>query len=110
MIQKKRLRVVILGASLDTGNMGVNVLAASTVKCILSCCADAEISFFDYAKTASVQIVRMAHGEVPIPKVHIRFSKKLFLSNNIALLILLALLAKYTLSNSLRKWLLKRNL
>ena len=105
----KQLRAVILGASPDNTNMGVNVLAAGSVKCIVSRFPDAEISFFDYGKEPSVHMLRMDGGETVVPKVNIRFSKKLYLPNNIALLLVLAMLLKVLPSASLRRWIVSQN-
>ena len=109
MNKQNRLRIVLLGASLDTGNMGVNVLANASVKCVASCFPTAEISFLDYAKDPSVHVIRLGSSEVAIRTVNIRFSKKLYLPNNIALLLLLALVLKCIPSPSLRRWILARN-
>ena len=109
MNKQNRLRIVLLGASLDTGNMGVNVLANASVKCVASCFPTAEISFFDYAKDPSVHVVRLGSSEVAVPTVNIRFSKKLYLPNHIAILLLLALVLRRLPSASLRRWILARN-
>jgi len=104
----KPLRIVLLGASPDTGNMGVNVLAAGAVKCIFNRYPRAEVSFFDYGKEPSVH---MLNGRgIVVPKVNIRFSKKVYLPNNIAFLLLLALFLKWVPSASLRKWIVERNM
>jgi colanic acid/amylovoran biosynthesis protein WcaK/AmsJ len=109
MLKDKRLRVVLLGASLDNDNMGVNVLAAGAVKCVLSHFPEAEISFFDYAKDPSLHMLKVNGREVMIPKVNIRFSKKVYLPNNIALLLLLAMLMKWIPARGLRPRILSKN-
>ena len=109
MLEDTHMRTTILGASLDNDNMGVNVLAAGTVKCIINSYPNAEISFFDYAKDPSVHMLRLEGREIVVPKVNIRFSKKLYLPNNIALLLVLATLLKWIPSASLRRWILARN-
>jgi polysaccharide pyruvyl transferase WcaK-like protein len=109
MSENQKRRMVLLGASLDTDNMGVNVLAAGAVKCVLSRFPDAEISFFDYATEASLHMLKVNGREVVIPKVNIRFSKKFYLPNNIALLLLSATLMRWVPSGSLRRWVLARN-
>ena len=109
MSENRKPRVVVLGASLDNDNIGVNVLAAGAVKCALSAFPEAEISFFDYARDPSVHMLKVNGREVVIPKVNIRFSKKVYLPNNIAVLLLLATLMKWIPSGSLRRWVLARN-
>jgi polysaccharide pyruvyl transferase WcaK-like protein len=109
MRKDKQLRIVILGATPDSTNMGVNVLAAGAVTCVASRFPDAEISFFDYGKEPSSHALKVNGREVLVPKVNIRFSKRLYLPNNIALLLLLATLMKWVPSSSLRRWILSRN-
>lgn len=103
------MRVVLLGVSLDNDNMGVNVLAAGAVKCVLSRFPEAEISFVDYAKDPSLHLLKVNGREVVIPKVNIRFSKKVYLPNNIAVLLLLAMLMKWIPARELRRWILSKN-
>jgi len=109
MSANSQLRISLLGATPDNTNMGVNVLAVGSIKCVINRFPDADISFFDYGKDYSVNIVRLGNREITVPKVNIRFSKKLYLPNNIALLLLLALVMKWIPSASLRKWMLARN-
>jgi colanic acid/amylovoran biosynthesis protein len=105
----KQVRVVILGASPDSTNMGVNLLAVGSVKCIVSRFPDAQISFFDYGKKPSVHMLRVDGGEIIVPKVNIRFSKKLYLPNNIAWLLVMATFLKVLPSASLRRWAVAKN-
>jgi len=88
------LRVVILGASFETHNMGVGALAAGTITSVLHQDPEAQIWLFDYAKEPTVRMVRVCGRDVGIPLVNIRFSKRVYLPNNIALLIAMALVAK----------------
>src|SRR5215813_2236409 len=109
MSENQKLRVVLLGASLDNDNMGVKVLAAGAVKCVLSCFPDAEMSFFDYAKGPSLHMLKVNGREVVIPRVNIRFSKKVFLQNNISVWLLLGTLMKWIPARGLRRWILAKN-
>lgn len=98
------MRIALLGASFDTDNLGVAALACGTVSSI--CCShpDAQISLIDYAKNPSTYGVLHARGVVFVDLVNIRFSWRLYLRNNIALLILAALFLKAIPS---RKWRLR---
>src|SRR5579872_3898445 len=99
----------ILGASFNTSNLGVGALAAGIITSILAQHPDAEISFMDYAKQSSCEEF-LCHGKrILIEIVNIRFSKKIFLSNNIAFLIALSLLLKLVPFPHLRHWLAARN-
>ena len=106
---KSRPQVTLLGASLDNDNMGVNVLAASAIKCVLSRCPEAEISLLDYGENPSSRMVKVGGHKLPIPKVNIRFSKKLYLPNNIIFLLLLAAILRCIPSASVRKLIIARN-
>jgi colanic acid/amylovoran biosynthesis protein len=109
MDYKSRMQIILLGASLDNDNMGVNVLAASAIKCAFNCFPEAEISLLDYGKNPSTHMVKVGEHQLNIPKVNIRFSKKLYLPNNIALLLLLAMTLRCIPSASLRRLIIARN-
>jgi len=84
MQDENKLRIAILGATLDSSNMGVGALAAGAVRCFVHAYPSAEIYFLDYAKSRSVQTLSLDGGKVRIPLLDMRFSKRLFLPNNIA--------------------------
>ena len=107
--QHEPFRVLITGASFDTANMGVSALAAGAIKGTISRFPDASVSLLDYGKEAKAYVVQLREREVSVPLINIRFSKKLYLSNNIALLILISLLLKLVPSKRLRKWLIGTN-
>ena len=89
--------------------MGVRALTAGSVKAVLSQYPDAEISILDYSREPSVYRLRMEDREISIPLVNMRFSKKLYLPNNIALLLLLAVLLKLVPFKSSRERLARKN-
>jgi polysaccharide pyruvyl transferase WcaK-like protein len=86
--------VCLLGASFGTSNMGVNALAAGTIKAFSVSYPSGALFLFDYGKAGSTTNVRLGDGTVPVQLVNIRFSKKFYLGNNIALLLALALFAR----------------
>ena len=85
-------RVILVGASYGTKNMGVNALAAGTVASVQASLPGARFAFMDYSKEAGSHQVRSSGGDAEIPLLNIRFSKKLGLHNNIARLIVAAAL------------------
>ena len=85
------LRIGLLGATFSTQNMGVGALAAGAITCIKHQFSDARICFVDYGETRQTYGFRCNGSVVPIPLVNIRFSKKIYLPNNIVFLIVLAL-------------------
>ena len=106
---KIRTRIGLIGASFDTGNMGVGALAAGAIRCIHNQWPDADIFILDYAKKNSVHQIRLDDEEVEVNLLDIRFSKKLYLSNNIAVLIVLALILKLIPSRRIRWWVASKN-
>src|SRR4051812_6392992 len=98
-----------MGASFETGNMGVGALAAGAIKCIHNQWPEAEIFIFDYAKSSSLNQLCLGNEELIVKLLNIRFSKKFYLSNNIAVLILMALILRLTPSSRLRRWIASKN-
>ena len=109
MQDTKTKRIAILGATLDSSNMGVGALAAGAVRCFVHAYPTAEIHFLDYAKDRSVQSLTLDGGEVKIPVINMRFSKRLFLPNNIAWMLFIALLLKIVPSKAFRNWMISQN-
>lgn len=87
-------KVLLLGASFNTRNMGVGALAAGSIKCVRSACPEAELGMLDYAKKGGFINYMLQGRELLIRLVNIRFSKDLFLPNNVALLILLSAICR----------------
>lgn len=103
------MKIGLLGATFETPNLGVSVLAAGALQCIFSCYPDAEIFFLDYAREGSARTVVMKGRESRVELIPMRFSKKVWLGNNIVVLLLAALVLRLVPSQHLRSWLLTRN-
>jgi len=103
------LKISILGAAFNTLNMGVGALAAGTLTSICHQYPDAEISFLDYSKEGMTVDFPLQGRMIPVKFVNIRFSKKFYLPNNIALLILLSLALRMVPTKRLRYRLGARN-
>jgi colanic acid/amylovoran biosynthesis protein len=101
--------IALLGATFDSPNLGVGALANGALKCIRDNRTYAHIVLLDYERS-SVQSVRLAEGEVCVPVVNLRFSKRVYLRNNIALLLVLATALTWVPSRRIRRWLIDRNL
>ena len=99
----------ILGASFETGNLGVSALAASTVASVLSSFPNARVFFLDYGRTPATY--QVSHGEdvASVEMVNLRFSWKLHLPNNIARLLAVALVLKLVPSKKIRERLIRKN-
>ncbi|MBZ5658897.1 MAG: polysaccharide pyruvyl transferase family protein [Acidobacteriia bacterium] len=109
MQDTKKPRIAILGATLDSTNMGVCALAAGAVRCFAHAYPAAEIHFLHFAKSPSVQTLTIDGEQVRVPVIPMRFSKRLLLPNNIALLTVLALLARIVPSKTFRNWVISKN-
>src|SRR5581483_4132577 len=105
----KRVKICILGAGFNTGNMGVSVLAAGALRAALHSFPDAELIQFDYGRQPRECKFIFEGKPVKVRFVNIRFSKKLYLSNNIAVLLLVALLSKLIPFQAVRARLMSAN-
>lgn len=88
------MKICLLGASFDTGNMGVNALAESTIKCILHRWPDAEIAQLDSGRQVGEHQLKIGNKTLRIKKVPIRFCKNIFLENHFIVLCFYAFLFK----------------
>lgn len=90
-IQGKKQKIILMGASVETTNMGVGSLAVGMIKSVVHEYPDAEILLLDYGRESKTYEVKMQDRRVRVRLVNVRYSKKFYLWNNIAMLILLAL-------------------
>src|SRR5579863_4025311 len=107
--QEHAFRVFLLGAGFSNENMGVRALAAGAIRSFLHQFPDASLSLLDYAKEPTTFNLFVGQREVNISLINIRFSKRLFLSNNIATLLLIGLVARLLPLKHWRNWLLDGN-
>ncbi len=105
----KPKRIALLGARISAGNLGVGALASGAIRCIHKRWPEAEIYILDYDRRPSQEVLRVDGDSLPIKLVNIRFSKKIYKSNNIAALLVLAVLSKLVPSHRLRSQILSRN-
>jgi polysaccharide pyruvyl transferase WcaK-like protein len=83
--------ILLMGATFATENMGVSALTAGSIEAGLHIWPDARILLLDYGKERRRFWYDSANGPVPADLLNMRFSKKLYLTNNIAILIVLAI-------------------
>jgi polysaccharide pyruvyl transferase WcaK-like protein len=93
--------VGLLGASFGTKNLGVAALTCGTVASVFHSYPNARLYLIDYAKEPATYLVRHPGGVATVELVNIRFSKRFYLRNNIAYLLLLAVCLRLLPS---RKW------
>lgn len=82
---------VLLGASFGGGNRGVAALAAGTIAAVAQARPGARIFLLDFDDEPLSYEIKSPIGPVPVRLVNLRFSKKLFLRNHIARLLVTAL-------------------
>ena len=107
-MSERPAKVLLLGATFDTGNMGVGALAASAVRVLHRKYGDGSIVLLDYAREARTQRVEVDDGVTSIEVVNMRFSWKIFLPNNILLLLVLAGVCRLSFP-AMRRWIVKSN-
>jgi colanic acid/amylovoran biosynthesis protein len=83
-------RVLILGATFDTDNMGVGALASGAISILSKRYPDAEICFLNYGHQPTVSTVYVDGKGVQVPLINLRFSWKVFLRNNVVYLLVLS--------------------
>lgn len=108
-MEKKNPTICLLGTSLGATNMGVNALAAGTTKALLHRFHRAELFMLDYGKEKKSHVVEIDGRQVVVEVENIRFSKKVYLKNNIAMLLLLALIVRLVPFNRVRNRLITSN-
>ena len=103
-LSRKRIRVGILGAGFDTGNLGVGALTYGAMKCVLAQYPDSELFLLEYGKVSTTDSVCIQGKEVVLPKVNMRFSWKVLLPNNIVFLLAVAVILKLIPFRMVRTW------
>lgn len=103
-----QMKIGILGATLETPNLGVSTLATGAVGCIHFAFPNAQIFFLDYGREPSVQTVVPGPFYVQVPMANMRFSWRLWLPNHILTLLMAALAIKLA-PRKLLPWLKARN-
>ncbi len=98
-----------MGVSFETGNMGVSALTHATIKCVLAQLPDAEVAILDYAYQPKDYKLIIGDKKTTVRLVNMRFSKKFYLKNNIAMLLLLSCILKLIPIPFVRKRIVKNN-
>ncbi|MFH1371549.1 MAG: polysaccharide pyruvyl transferase family protein [Planctomycetota bacterium] len=99
----KSKRVLLLGASFDTGNMGVSALAASAVKCIKKTYPEAAIVMLGYGSKDGSYELQLADKKIHLQILNMSFSKRIWSSDHYVWQFLLALIYRLSLWNGLKK-------
>ncbi|MFC1794320.1 polysaccharide pyruvyl transferase family protein [Planctomycetota bacterium] len=88
------MKICLLGASFDTGNLGVSALAESSIKIILNRWPDAEVVLFGTGSTDGEHCLKLSGREIRVRIVCMRFCKNVFMRSHFCVLLLNAILLK----------------
>jgi colanic acid/amylovoran biosynthesis protein len=103
------LRIALLGASFDTGNLGVSALAESSIKCILHRWPDAQITLLASSRQGGEENLQIGNRSLKAKKIPVRFGKNVFLPNHFLILLVYAILLKILRSSSFKTFCCRRN-
>lgn len=87
-------RILLLGATFDTDNMGVGALTMGAITALIRGSPEVEVALLDYGVVPTATPVQIDGRVIPIRMINLRYSWKVFLPNNIALLLCFALLIR----------------
>ncbi|OHB67098.1 MAG: hypothetical protein A2Y76_15580 [Planctomycetes bacterium RBG_13_60_9] len=107
--RKDQVKICVLGASFDTGNLGVNALAESSIKILLHRWPSAEIVLFGSGRVPANIYLRIGAREVTLPVVPVRFSKDLLLPYHFLRFVLSGVAARVLPWRSARRMVCHRN-
>ncbi|MDD5327564.1 MAG: polysaccharide pyruvyl transferase family protein [Phycisphaerae bacterium] len=103
------MKICLLGASFNTGNLGVSALAESSIKVILHRWPDAEIILLGSGYAPQQQRLLLLQKEVCVRTVPVRFSKNIFLPYHFLWFVLYGLITKILPTSRLKNGLVNRN-
>jgi len=98
-----------MGASFETGNMGVSALAASLVKIIREIKPNAEISFLVGNKIPKVRDLEISGQKIKVKVINYRLSPKSKLQEHLFWILLLACLQRLVPLQLIKKRVIKSN-
>jgi colanic acid/amylovoran biosynthesis protein len=99
----------ILGGNVTAPNRGIGALTSGTIRSLVHSVGAVEVSFLDYAYADNVHHLSIEGKELTVPVIPLRFSKRFYLRNNIARLLILACLLRLIPSKALRERLARRD-
>lgn len=102
-------KVTLLGASFDTGNMGVSALAASLVKLVKEINPAAHISLFIGERSVRRKKIQMAERFVDVDVINYRLSPKSSIGEHLLCLLLIALMYRIVPSHKIKQIILQTN-
>ncbi len=103
------MKILLIGAVFDTGNLGVSALAESSIKVIVRRWPSAEIKIFGGQREACRYDLDIMGRRMSVELLPLRYSKNIFLPNHFFVLFLASLLVRIFPFRRLRDFLASRN-
>jgi len=103
MAEKANMKICLLGASFDTGNLGVSALAESSIKIILHRWPDAEIVLLGSGSAEGEHCLKLNGRDIQVRIERMRFCKNIFLRSHFFVLLLNSVLMKMVPLKGFRK-------
>lgn len=109
-VEKKTPKICLLGASFDTGNLGVSALAESSIKVIIKQWPEAEVILFASGRDKKRYSFELMGRDVEVTMMPVRFCSNVFLPNHFCRIFLYGLLLKLMPFEKFRCFMQERNL
>jgi colanic acid/amylovoran biosynthesis protein WcaK/AmsJ len=106
--EKFDMKICLIGGGFSGGN-GVAILTVGAIRAITEVYPEVEVKLIDYGREGASYGPEWTGVPLTVEVVTIRFSKKFYLSNNIAMLVMWAAVLQITRSSTLRNRLIRRN-
>ncbi len=103
------MNIILLGASFETGNLGVGALAESSIKILRQAYPGAAITLFGDGDEPREMSVTVGQEHLAVRCVPVRFCRDVRLPYHFLWFMLWGILAKLTPGRRARRWLLGRN-
>lgn len=107
-MDSKEKKILLLGATFGTGNMGVGALTAGALAIVTRRFPDAAIYFLDYGTLPAIDKCEIGGRTVSVTLINLRYSWKLLLPNNVLALLVLSLVLR-VIGSTLREKVIRTN-
>jgi len=108
-IKTTHSKLCLLGASLDTGNLGVTALCVSCLQGLNEEFPEAHITLLDYGGRNRSRTVRIGDKKISVEMLNMDFSKKIWSANHILRLLAVAFFLKLPVNAAFKKKVLQSN-
>jgi len=103
------MKICLLGASFDTGNMGVTALAESAIKCIRHRWPEAEVMLLGSGHKVGEERLMIQRRQLRMNTLPLRFCRNVFMAEHFCVLFCCALLVKVFRTQRAKRFLCRHN-